>query len=199
MKFIRWLGILSLGLFFAFPIFAQTPLPEILSKECRVEGNCDIPEFYNLVARSANFMLAIVGALLLIMFVYGGFWLIISGGNAERVAKAKSVFVGSVIGLILVFGGYTIVNGVIGVLEFGNVSESNRVQSRDTIQKAVEEEQRKATFKRGCCSYQSQGDLPKCENADDEQFCTQKYPTPPYQRNFLGGYYCNGQTGKCEI
>jgi len=69
-------------------------------------------EFLKLGLNVAHLILGVVGALTLLMFVYGGLVWVLSGGSADRVKKGKDIIVGSVIGLVIVFSSYLIVQFV---------------------------------------------------------------------------------------
>jgi hypothetical protein len=61
-------------------------------------------------------VLGIVGALALLMFVYGGFLWLTSGGSPDRIKKGKDILVWAVIGLVVIFASYTLVDFVIKAL-----------------------------------------------------------------------------------
>jgi len=58
-------------------------------------------------------VLGIVGSLALIIFIYGGLMWMTSSGNAERIKKGRDTLVWAAIGLMVIFGSYTVVNFVI--------------------------------------------------------------------------------------
>lgn len=58
-------------------------------------------------------ILGIVGSLALLMFIYGGFTWITSGGNDEKVKKGKDAIVWAALGLAIIFFSYAMVNFVI--------------------------------------------------------------------------------------
>jgi len=62
-----------------------------------------------LMVNVAQWILGIVGSLTLLMFVVGGFMFLISAGNSQTVEKGKSIIIGAVIGLIIVFCSYMII------------------------------------------------------------------------------------------
>ncbi len=66
--------------------------------------------FMKLGINVANIILGIVGAVALVVFVYGGIRMMASGGNAEAVSTGKKSIVGAVIGLLLVFGSYSLIS-----------------------------------------------------------------------------------------
>jgi len=83
----------------------QCLLEDELSSECR-----DINIFLVFGINVARYAFGIVGALALLMFIYGGFTLIISRGNSEKVKKGGEIMVAAVIGLVVVFGAYLVVS-----------------------------------------------------------------------------------------
>ena len=80
-------------------------LADILTPECR-----DISIFVMLGINIARYLFAIVGALALLFFIYGGFILILSQGNPEKVKKGTGSILSALIGLAVVFAAYVLVN-----------------------------------------------------------------------------------------
>lgn len=70
----------------------------------------------SLVTRIVNWFLFIVGAIAVIMLIYGGFKYITSAGDASNVTAAKNTILYAVIGLIVVVLAGTIVNFVLNDL-----------------------------------------------------------------------------------
>lgn len=66
-------------------------------------------------------MLGVTGSIALLMFVYGGFLWLISGGEADKVKKGKEVMKWSILGLVVIIGAYTIVRAVVTALESGTI------------------------------------------------------------------------------
>jgi hypothetical protein len=78
--------------------------------EDSVEGDCrDISIFIKLAIDISTVLLSIIGSLALGVFIYGGFTLIISEGNAEKIKKGTGAIVSAVIGLAVVFGAFLLV------------------------------------------------------------------------------------------
>ncbi|MFH1145527.1 MAG: pilin, partial [bacterium] len=78
-----------------------------------------------------TFGLALAGLLAVIMIMYGGIRMVMSGGNASEYAKAKTYIQNSVVGLIILFSMYTILNTVSGRLvdlSFPNLDNIGRVE-----------------------------------------------------------------------
>lgn len=98
--------LLSLASYFlALPVLAQG-LPNPL-------GTTDVRDIIANVIRAA---LGLVGSIALLMFIYGGFLWMTSGGNDEKVKKGKDTLVWATLGMVLIFAAYAILNFVIGAL-----------------------------------------------------------------------------------
>jgi hypothetical protein len=67
-----------------------------------------------IVANVVNVLLFIIGALSVIMIIFGGFKYITSGGDSSGVTAAKNTIMYAVIGLIVAVLAYAIVNFVLG-------------------------------------------------------------------------------------
>jgi hypothetical protein len=98
-------------LFFALPASAAA-LPPIVPACARNQGteppslNCALQTFGNI----AQLILGITGSFALLMFVYGGFTLMSSGGSSEKVSKGKTIITNAVIGIIIIFGSGLLIN-----------------------------------------------------------------------------------------
>lgn len=58
------------------------------------------------IGRFTRILVGVSGSIALLMFVWGGFLWLTSGGSEQRVAKGKKIFVWSAIGLFVIFGAY---------------------------------------------------------------------------------------------
>ena len=70
-------------------------------------------------------MLFAVGALSVIMLIVGGFRYVISGGNASAVTAAKNTILYAIVGLVVAFLAYAIINFVLGTLTGGSAGFTN--------------------------------------------------------------------------
>ncbi len=59
-----------------------------------------------LVGRATRGLMGLSGSFALLMFVYGSFVWVTSGGNMDKVKKGKQIFTWATIGLIVIFGSY---------------------------------------------------------------------------------------------
>jgi hypothetical protein len=53
------------------------------------------------------------------MFIYGGFYLLTSGGADEKVKKGKETLTWAIIGIIIVMGSYALVSFIQSALKLG--------------------------------------------------------------------------------
>jgi hypothetical protein len=77
------------------------------------------------VTTVVNGMLFVVGFLSVIMLIWGGIRYIVSGGNSGAVTAAKNTILYAIVGLIIAFFAYAIVNFVIGSLTGGFTGGTN--------------------------------------------------------------------------
>lgn len=122
----------------AIPVFAQTPaqpppspstcepggLMKSVSTPCACEGKCELIDFLKLGRGVAQEILKYIGVLALIFFIIGGIIWIISSGNQERIKKGKHILVGTLIGMVIVFLAWQIVNLVICAVSQGQIQET---------------------------------------------------------------------------
>ena len=81
-------------------------------------GNICLPDLIN---RIVNQVLPIVGALFLVMFLWGGVMWMTAGGEKGKLHKAQQTLMNAVIGVAVVIGAYFIVGAIIGL--FGAASK----------------------------------------------------------------------------
>lgn len=73
-------------------------------------GPCaDVSVFVLTLIGFGRSLFTVIGALALVMFIYGGFMLILSQGNPEKVKKGTDAMMAAVIGLVIAFGGYALI------------------------------------------------------------------------------------------
>lgn len=88
---------------------------------CAYPGTCDdINDLLLVLINIAKFLFKIIGTAAFVFFVYGGFMMIISMGNQDRVKKGRETMVAAVIGIIIAFSAYTLVDLVLDVFQVTN-------------------------------------------------------------------------------
>lgn len=107
-----------------FAVLSPTPttMAQSLQDTCNESNSGD-----NLVCRSANnsnnnvntlirnivnVLLFIIGAVAVVMLIWGGIRYVTSAGNASSVTAAKNIITYSIVGLVVAFLAYAIVNWV---------------------------------------------------------------------------------------
>lgn len=83
---------------------------------CRAAGQCSLDNMMQIFVNITELILGIIGSLILLMFIYGGFLWITSRGDAERVKKGKDTVTNAVIGLAIILLSYSMINFVIAAL-----------------------------------------------------------------------------------
>lgn len=84
---------------------------------CALDGSCrKLSDLIGVVLKIVNWIFKYIGAIAFIFFVYGGFTMILSFGNAEKFKKGQQVLVAAVIGLVIVFSAYLLVSFVLDAL-----------------------------------------------------------------------------------
>lgn len=90
-------------------------------------GRCHLNDIVQTFVNFMRLLLGFVGSAVLVFFVYGGFVWLTSGGSSEKIKKGKDVVINSIIGLIIVFGAFTIVQLIsdsLGAEDFTKVGQS---------------------------------------------------------------------------
>lgn len=77
----------------------------------------DVTVFVKLLLQLTDYLFGIIGALALGAFVYGGFQLILSQGNPEKVKAGTGAMINAVIGLAIAFGGFVLVSFLSEILK----------------------------------------------------------------------------------
>jgi len=85
-------------------------------------GNYSLNDILSVVLKISELILGLVGALALAAFIAGGLMWILSAGSAEWVTKGKQTIIGAVIGLVIVFTSFMIIQLVFTALGIPNTS-----------------------------------------------------------------------------
>ena len=74
-------------------------------------------------------LLGITGALALLMFVWGGFQWLISGGSPERVKKGKDTLIWATLGIVIIITAYTLVYAIVSGLSTGSLYDDGSTEA----------------------------------------------------------------------
>lgn len=102
-NFFAALGVTAALFFMAAPVHAAyTIVPDCARNQGKEAPslNCALQTFSNI----AILLLGITGSFALLMFVYGGFTLLSSGGSSEKVSKGKTIITNAIIGIVIIMG-----------------------------------------------------------------------------------------------
>ncbi len=75
------------------------------------------PSISALIGEILGAVLGLVGVVFLILVIYAGFLWMTARGNTEQVTKAKNLFSGAIIGLVIVVSAYYLVDYLFGIIE----------------------------------------------------------------------------------
>ncbi|MBI4433443.1 hypothetical protein HY632_01600 [Candidatus Uhrbacteria bacterium] len=105
---------------------ANKPTPEckqraasgffVRNADCKCCGNCQLIDFVGLAIEVQRFIFGIAGSAALAMFVYGGFRWVTSAGSSANVETGRKAMVAAVIGMVIVFGAWVLVNFLLAAL-----------------------------------------------------------------------------------
>ncbi|HWT40035.1 MAG TPA: pilin [Dongiaceae bacterium] len=112
--------VLTIGL--STPTFAQSSIQNGVNA---ARGNGQPAELFGnggVITTITNVLLFVVGALAVIMIIWGGIRYATSAGNASNVTAAKNTILYAIVGLIIAFLAFAIVNWVLSALNPGGGS-----------------------------------------------------------------------------
>jgi len=98
---------------------------DTLGTACYERGDCGLNDFIKIIEASYTTIFGFIGSIALIMFIIGGLMFLVSGGNQEKVAKAKKLMISAVIGLLIVFASYLIIQFVLDTVGYENNASWN--------------------------------------------------------------------------
>jgi len=178
-------------------------------------GEAGIPE---LIGRVIKAVMGVIGALSLVICVYGGVLLLASAGKSDWIKKGWDVLRYGAIGLVIVLSSYTVVNfiiqGLSGEAEKERIEAEKRAEKeRIEAEKRAEKERKKMEegrkdLLRGECSKRCKGYVMGdsgitedscetcCEKAAEKTL--EKY-TEAYNSNALDSYWKNTLADFCGI
>jgi len=81
-----------------------------------VEEENSADKIRDIIGKIVGYILAMLGVILLVNVIFAGYSWMLSGGNEEKVKKAKEKIVSSIIGLAIIMVAYVLVNTIFGLL-----------------------------------------------------------------------------------
>lgn len=103
--------------FLSLTIYFLTNLPALAEKLPNPLGK-GVVSPQQVASNLVQSMFAITGILATLVFIWGGLLWTSSGGSKERIKKGKDVMVWAIIGLIVTFASYAIINTVLRLIYF---------------------------------------------------------------------------------
>ena len=118
------LTVFCMGLFFIInPVLAQeftTDNNQVLEGIEMIEEPLGLPAFdiRIIIANIIKVALSLVGIVMVVLIMYGGYLYMTAGGNEEQISKAKNVLKNAVIGLAIILSAYSITSFVMRMLGY---------------------------------------------------------------------------------
>lgn len=118
----------------------QTGVNDIGGKETGTSGSLT-----SMVRKVVNTLLFIIGAVAVVMIIYGGFSYITSRGESAGITSAKNTILYAVVGLVIAILAYAIVNFVVGAFQ----SKPAETEKKDTNSSSQSDERKPAPARAG--------------------------------------------------
>lgn len=87
-----------------------------LSPGCTSYGNCSVCDFVKVFTNVARMILGFAGAFALLFFILGGFMMVTSYGNTERVDKGRKILASTLVGILIVLAAWQAIRLTILIL-----------------------------------------------------------------------------------
>lgn len=156
------------------------PFMKDITTECGNSGNCSLEDILLVFANVGNFVIGIVGGLVLLMYVIGGFYMLTSAGDSGRVTTGKKYLTISTTGLVIVMVSYLAVHTLIATIAPGYENKAVGQCTQENEGKGCGDAF--SVCKKGVC-------MSKCAASIDENFSCKSSGGP--------GEYCSNDTKSC--
>lgn len=172
-------GILAI----AAPAFAQGGgfdiskgiVGNLTSTQCREQGICGWCDFVDLMVVLQKIILYLFGGLALCMLVWGGFGIVASAGNQEKVTHGRKLIVSTLFGILIILAAYFTISAIVIIL------------SKPTGGKLDNPPFTEGWWKNELHCYTPQDGDPYCETAGDGALCYNSHGEP----NVCAGGKCS--------
>jgi len=125
----------AIGLIFINICSSAPPAPGVQDDcVCRDSGNCSLDDILQVFVNITILILGLIGSIILLMFVYGGFLWITAQGEAKRIEKGKDTITHAVIGFAIILLSYTLISFLIASLAGDQVGEDDS----DTLEEIID-------------------------------------------------------------
>jgi len=91
---------------------------EGLTTECMAFGKCNTCDIMKVIGNIFRFAFQIVGIVAVAVIAIGGMTYVRSGGSEETVTAAKKIITAAVIGTLVVFAAWVIINTILNITGF---------------------------------------------------------------------------------
>lgn len=118
MKKIQYIAFCVLAGLFLFVNVSQASLVDSVPCAQAGSANCSLDDFLRVGINAVLIIYGVAGSLALLFFIYGGIMWLVSAGNPERVKKGTEIIKNAVIGLVIIFSSYMIINSILGYTGF---------------------------------------------------------------------------------
>ena len=98
-----------------------------VAEDCKkVCGAYSLNDIVGVGVKATDILLALSGSVALLFFIYGGVTFLISGGSSEKVSKGKQIIINSIIGLVIVFTSFMIIQFTMDALGYSDMTTWNQ-------------------------------------------------------------------------
>lgn len=87
-----------------------------------VDKNSDVNSVYNKIDAIVSFAIGLIGLIIFIYIIYGGFLYLTSQGNPDQTKKAQQIIVFAIIGAVILGLAYGLTQLIINFLNNGNLN-----------------------------------------------------------------------------
>lgn len=93
------------------------------TKTCNVAGSCNLCHALRVFQNIVQILFQIAIPLAVILIVYGGIRLMMSGGSEQNVSASKEIIINAIIGLAIALSAWILVNVVITLIATTSISD----------------------------------------------------------------------------
>lgn len=103
------------------------PFMEGISKACGNSGDCTLNDILTVFVNVGNYVIGIIGGVVLLMYVAGGFYWLASAGRKEWVDKGRKYMTISTVGLLIVMFSYLAILALRSAITTGSITQGGFV------------------------------------------------------------------------